>query len=556
MVPDGYYGWMIVATALVLMMTVPALALFYGGMTRSKSVLNMMMMSFVAFGVVGLVFVLWGWSEGWNGVGNGALIGNPFQLFGLHNVDSSSYVPGVMFQMTFAAITAALISGAIADRVKMSSWIVFVVIWVTVCYFPVAHNVWNGGWLASHLPAQDYAGGTVVHINAGIAGGVLALVIGKRVGFKKDVMRPHNLTLTMIGAGLLWFGWYGFNVGSMVFASSRTSAQMIQFEHETGVTFLNTTIATITAMLGWLAAERVMHGKATSLGAASGIVAGLVAITPSCGAVNLVGAICIGAIAGMACAWAVSLKYKIGMDDSLDVVGVHLVGGIVGTLLIGFFSVDTAPGGINGLFYGGGLTSLGHQAGAASFTIVWTGVLTTIIGLAIKHTIGWRIKSEDEVTGIDYAEHGESAYDWGGLGTGSLGGDRLGGADTSVRIGGRDEGDSVGMKQVTAIIKPFKLDDVKSALEMLGIQGLTVSEVQGFGRQRGHTEVYRGAEYTVDLVPKVRIDVLVDDVDADKVVDSVVEAARTGKIGDGKVWVTAVDTLVRVRTGERGADAL
>jgi ammonium transporter, Amt family len=422
MVPNGYYGWMIVATALVLVMTVPALALFYGGMTRAKSVLNMMMMSFVAFAVVGLVFVLWGWSEGWNGFGNGALIGNPFDLFGLHGVEANSYIPGVMFQMTFAAITAALISGAVADRVKLSSWIVFVVVWVTVCYFPIAHNVWNGGWLASHLPAQDYAGGTVVHINAGVAGGVLALIIGKRRGFAKEPMRPHNLTLTMLGAGLLWFGWYGFNVGSMVFASGKASDMISQFESETGVTFLNTTVATMAAMLGWLAMERVLHGKATSLGAASGIVAGLVAITPSCGAVNLLGAIGIGAIAGMACAWAVGLKYKFGLDDSLDVVGVHLVGGVVGTLLIGFFSTSTAPGGIDGLFYGGGLTSLGHQAGAAGFTIVWTGVFTTLIGLAIKYTMGWRIKPEDEVSGIDYAEHGESAYDWGSLGnSGSFG---------------------------------------------------------------------------------------------------------------------------------------
>jgi Amt family ammonium transporter len=418
MVPSGYYGWMIVATALVLMMTVPALALFYGGMTRAKSVLNMMMMSFVAFAVVGIVFVLWGWSEGWNGVGNGSLIGNPFQLFGLHSVNSSGFVPGVMFQMTFAAITAALISGAIADRVKVSSWIVFVIFWVTLCYFPIAHNVWAGGWLSSHLPAQDYAGGTVVHINAGVAGGVLALIIGRRAGFPKEAMRPHNLTLTMLGAGLLWFGWYGFNVGSLVFTSTNQSAMTSQFEHETGVTFLNTTIATMAAMLGWLAMERTMRGKATSLGAASGIVAGLVAITPSCGAVNLVGAICIGAIAGAGCAVAVSLKYKIGMDDSLDVVGVHLVGGILGTLLIGFFSTHTAPGGIDGLFYGGGWTSFGHQAAAAGFTIAWTGVLTTIIGLAIKHTLGWRVAREDEVTGIDFAEHGESAYDWGSLGAG------------------------------------------------------------------------------------------------------------------------------------------
>jgi Amt family ammonium transporter len=417
---------MIVATALVLMMTVPALALFYGGMTRSKSVLNMMMMSYAAFAVAAIVFVLWGWSEGWGGDGagnaNGKLIANPFDMFGLEGVSHANYIY-VLFQLTFAAITVALISGAIADRVKLSSWMVFVPIWLTLCYFPIAHNVWAGGWLASHWVAQDYAGGTVVHINAGIAGGVLALIIGKRVGFMKEPMRPHNLTLTMIGAGLLWFGWYGFNVGSIVFTSDSLAspeAFSAQFQSETGVTFMNTTIATCAAMLGWLLMERILHGKATSLGAASGIVAGLVAITPSCGAVNLTGAIVIGAVAGMACAAAVGLKFRFGLDDSLDVVGVHLVGGLVGTLLIGFVSTSTERGGMDGLFYGGGLMSLGHQSLAALFTIVWTGVLTTLIAFAIKYTIGWRVSDEAEVEGIDSDQHSESAYDLhSGLGGGS-----------------------------------------------------------------------------------------------------------------------------------------
>jgi len=409
---DGYYAWMIVATALVLMMTTPALALFYGGMTRSKSVLNMMMMSYVAMAVVGIVYVLWGWSESFGDgfSGDGKLFANPFTLWGLDGVGWDSYI-AVMFQLTFAVITAALISGAIADRVKLSSWIVFLPIWVTLCYFPIAHMVWGGGWISKHLAAQDYAGGTVVHINAGIAGGVLALIIGKRVGWPKEPMKPHNLTLTMIGAGLLWTGWYGFNVGSIVLTGKTEKANIHQFMTETGVTFANTTVATMAALLGWLLIERILHGKATSLGAASGIVAGLVAITPSCGAVSITGAIAIGAIAGGGCAYAVGLKYKFGLDDSLDVVGVHLVGGVLGTVLIGFLSTSSAPGGIDGLFYGGGWTSLGHQAGAAGFTIVWTGVLTAIIGLAIKYTIGWRISEEDEVSGIDFAEHGEAAYD-------------------------------------------------------------------------------------------------------------------------------------------------
>jgi ammonium transporter, Amt family len=294
----------------------------------------------------------------------------------------------------------------------MSSWIVFIVIWVTLCYFPIAHMVWGGGFIAEHFAPQDYAGGTVVHINAGIAGGILALIIGKRIGFGKEPMRPHNLTLTMIGAGLLWFGWYGFNVGSIVFtAGDGGEKDIAQFMSETGVTFLNTTVATCAAMLAWLAVERLVHGKATSLGAASGIVAGLVAITPSCGAVQTVGAIVIGAVAGAVCALAVSLKFKFGYDDSLDVVGVHLVGGVIGSLLIGFVSSSDAPGGIDGLFYGGGLSSLGDQLMGVIITLVWTGVLTTLLGLAIKYTIGWRITEEAEVDGIDSDQHGETAYD-------------------------------------------------------------------------------------------------------------------------------------------------
>ncbi|MEO6512455.1 MAG: ammonium transporter [Nocardioides sp.] len=405
---DGYYAWMIVATALVLMMTTPALALFYGGMSRSKSVLNMMMMSYVAMGVVGIVYVLWGWSMSFGG--DGTFFANPFTLFGLKDVEWTSYI-AVCFQLTFAVITAALISGAIADRVKMSSWVVFLPLWVTFSYFPISHMVWGGGFIAEHLGAQDYAGGTVVHINAGVAGGVLALIIGKRVGWPKEQMKPHNLTLTMIGAGLLWFGWYGFNVGSIVFAAGDGGPKdTAQFMSETGVTFLNTTIATMAAMLAWMAVERLLHGKATSLGAASGIVAGLVAITPSCGAVDTLGAILIGVVAGGLCAWAVSLKFRFGLDDSLDVVGVHLVGGLVGTLLIGLVSSSAAPGGVDGLFYGGGLHSLGVQAGAAGIAILWSGVVTAIIGFAIKYTMGWRIDEEAEVEGIDSDQHGESAY--------------------------------------------------------------------------------------------------------------------------------------------------
>ncbi|WP_028651060.1 ammonium transporter [Nocardioides halotolerans] len=421
---DGYYAFMLVATAFVLMMTVPALALFYGGMSRSKSVLNMMMMSYIAVAIVGILYVAVGWSMGFGG--GGTFFHDPFDLFWLDGVTTDGYI-GVMFQATFAIITVALISGAVADRMKFAAWVAFVPIWALVCYFPMAHMVFSctdDSLICGRIGAQDYAGGTAVHINAGMAGLVLAVLIGKRIGFGKEALRPHNLTLTMLGAGLLWMGWYGFNVGSIVFGGATDEENTAQFFSETGRTFANTTLATMAAILGWLLIEYLMHRKATSLGAASGIVAGLVAITPACGAVDIEGAVAIGAVAGAVCAWAVGLKYRLGYDDSLDVVGVHLVGGIIGTVLIGVFSTSEGAGGIDGLLYGGGLGSLGDQALGALVAIAFSGVLTAVVGLAIKYTIGLRVSEEDEVEGIDFVAHGESAYDihtsGGGGGTGVL----------------------------------------------------------------------------------------------------------------------------------------
>jgi ammonium transporter, Amt family len=293
---------------------------------------------------------------------------------------------------------------------KFSAWVVFVPLWALLCYFPLAHMVFSctdDSLICGRIGAQDYAGGTAVHINAGVAALVLVVLLGKRLGWPKDTMRPHNLTLTMLGAGLLWLGWYGFNVGSIVFGDDPET----QFPLETGRTFANTTLAAMAAILGWLLIEYLMHKKATSLGAASGIVAGLVAITPAAGAVDIGGAVAIGAIAGAVCAWAVGWKFKLGYDDSLDVVGVHLVGGIIGTVLIGFFSTADGAGGVDGLFYGGGFGSLGDQTLGALVAIVYSAVVTTVIALAIKYTIGLRIAEEDEVEGIDFVAHGESAYD-------------------------------------------------------------------------------------------------------------------------------------------------
>jgi Amt family ammonium transporter len=363
----------------------------------------------------------------------GGLLGNPFQYFGLKGLmaDTGASLPTmafVAFQAVFAIITVALISGAIADRAKWGTWMIFTVVWATIVYFPVAHWVFDfnspadgspithyGGWIANKLKVIDFAGGTAVHINAGVAGLALAIVLGRRHGWKRDPMRPHNLTLVMLGAGLLWFGWFGFNAGSALTAGNSAS-----------VVWVNTMVATGAAALAWLATERIRDGHATSLGAASGVVAGLVAITPSCSSVSPVGAIFLGAIAGVLCALAVGLKYKLNVDDSLDVVGVHLVGGLWGTIAVGFFATSAAPAGVDGLLYGGGVDQLWRQVVGALAVLVYSFVLTLVIGLILHKTIGFRVAEDQELEGVDSVEHAETAYDLGTLAgtlrsTGALG---------------------------------------------------------------------------------------------------------------------------------------
>jgi Amt family ammonium transporter len=447
-IDSGNTAWVLAAAALVLFMT-PGLALFYGGMVRTKSVLNMMMMSFITMGTVGTAWILWGYSESFGPDVGGGLIGNPFAHFGLKGVLNAIYgfvpatktaaaaggIPGpafVAFQVVFAIIAVALVSGAIADRAKFSAWTVFTVIWATLVYFPAAHWVFafsgyaaqTGGWIANKAGgmflggagAYDFAGGTAIHINAGAAGLALALVLGKRIGFAKEPMRPHNLTLVMIGAGILWFGWFGFNAGSALGAGAQAA----------GV-WVNTLAATCTAMLGWLLVEKLRDGHFTSLGAASGIVAGLVAITPACATVSPIGALIVGLAAGAGCALAVGLKFRFGFDDSLDVVGVHLVGGLIGTLLIGLLATKGSPTGAaglavnEGLFYGGGLSQLGAQAEGAFTVLIFSFVVTYLIGLAIHKTMGFRVDEADEAQGVDLSEHAETAYDLSGLSGGRFG---------------------------------------------------------------------------------------------------------------------------------------
>jgi Amt family ammonium transporter len=410
----GDTAWLLAATALVLLMA-PGLALFYGGMVRSKSVLNMMMMTFGALAVITVIWVLVGYSLAFgDDVGDG-LLGDPFQHFGLQSLmspsaDSWLSVPVILFavfQGLFCVITGALVSGAIADRARFGAWIAFVSIWTVVVYAPVAHWVFDfdheghaGGWLANKVGLVDFAGGTAVEICSGASALALALVIGTRVGFGKEPMRPHNLTLVMLGAGLLWFGWFGFNSGSALKA-----------DHTAAVVFVTTLCAGAAGSLGWLATERLRDGHATSLGAASGLVAGLVAITPSCSSLSPLGALVMGAAAGVICALAVGLKYKLGYDDSLDVVGVHLVGGLVGTFGIGLLATAAAPAGVDGLLYGGGVDQLGKQVLAGTIVMIYAFVASGIIGLVLDRLMGLRIGEEHEVSGIDLIIHAETAYD-------------------------------------------------------------------------------------------------------------------------------------------------
>ncbi|MEU1007383.1 ammonium transporter [Streptomyces sp. NPDC088810] len=410
-------GFMLICSALVMLMT-PGLAFFYGGMVRVKSTLNMLMMSFISLGIVTILWVLYGFSFAF-GTGS-SLLGWNADWIGLSNIGLTELWDGytipvfvfMVFQLMFAIITPALISGALADRVKFSAWALFVALWVTIVYVPVAHWVWGADGWAYKLGVIDFAGGTAVHINAGAAALGVILVIGKRVGFKRDPMRPHSLPLVMLGAGLLWFGWFGFNAGSWLGNDDGIGALM----------FVNTQVATAAAMLAWLAYEKIRHGAFTTLGAASGAVAGLVAITPSGGAVSPLGAIAVGAIAGVACAAAVGLKFKWGYDDSLDVVGVHMVGGIIGSLLIGFFATGKGQSTAAGVFYGDHtFTQLWKQCAGVFAVLAYSLIVSAVLAFLLDKTLGMRVTEDEEVSGIDQAEHAETAYDFSGAGGGVTG---------------------------------------------------------------------------------------------------------------------------------------
>ena len=412
---QGNTAFVLISAALVLLMT-PALAFFYGGLVKAKSVISMMMLSFGSLALVGVIWILYGYAIAFANAGTDTFYGIDgvigidtayLGLEGLMTTPEGAMFPPLAFaafQATFAIITVALISGSIADRAKFGAWLVFAGIWATIVYFPVASWVFNftivdgkivdGGWIAYNLGAIDFAGGTAVHINAGAAALALALVLGKRIGFAKGMDKPHNVPFVLLGAGLLWFGWFGFNAGSELAADGIAS-----------LAFINTIAAPAAAVLGWLVIERLKEGKATSVGAASGAVAGLVAITPACASLTPVWAIVLGLITGALCALAIELKFKFGFDDSLDVVGIHLIGGLIGTLFIGFFATDV------GLLFSGSFDQLGKQAIAAFTVLIFSFVISYIIGLIIEKTMGFRIKNEDELAGIDTVVHGEDAYE-------------------------------------------------------------------------------------------------------------------------------------------------
>jgi ammonium transporter, Amt family len=397
----GDTAWVLISTALVLFMT-PGLAFFYGGMVRSKNVLGMLMYNFFAIGLIAVLWAVVGYSLAFGGDAAGGLIGNLDHL-GLKDTSGGEGIPTILFvafQMTFAVITPALISGAVADRMKFSAWAVFIGIWSLVVYSPVAHWVWSaGGWIFE-MEALDFAGGTVVHVNAGAAALAVILVLGKRNGWPTEPMPPHNLPFTLLGAGILMFGWFGFNAGSALAANELAA-----------VALMNTFLAGSAGMLGWLVVEKIKDGHATTLGAASGIIAGLVAITPCAGFVSGMSPIIIGAIAGALCFLAIQLKYKFRYDDSLDVIGVHLVGGVVGSVILGLFaSTGANDAGRDGLFFGGGTALLIDQIVATVVTLAFSFIVSFVIAKVLDLTMGIRVDADAENAGLDTSQHAETAY--------------------------------------------------------------------------------------------------------------------------------------------------
>jgi Amt family ammonium transporter len=590
----GDTAWMLTSSALVLMMTGPALALFYGGLVRRKNVLATMMQSFILMAIVSVVWAVVGYSLAFD-------TGVPFigglRFAFLRNVgpapcEYAATIPHttwMIYQLMFAIITPALICGAYAERMKFSAMVVYSTLWLIVIYCPMAHMVWGKGGLLNaflpgpglNFPALDFAGGTVVHISSGVSALVCALYLGKRVGFGRTAMPPHSVVLSVIGAALLWVGWFGFNGGSALAAGGLASSA-----------FVATHFAAAAATLGWVAMEWLKTGKPTVLGAISGAVAGLVVITPASGFTTPMYAMVMGFTGGVVCMLAATtLKARLGYDESLDAFGVLGVGGTLGAIMTGVFAVgainSSKTGAVDGNF-----RQIVPQFIATVITWAIAALGSFVLLKIVDAVVGLRVSEGDEIDGLDLSQHGEAGYHLeeaadasllgahrtvqhgGGAGCGGIG--PLQRMDVPRRLGGRPRllkrppyqapaivpfisnrlSGGIPMQMIEAIIKPMKLDDVKTALASIGILGLTAMECKGFGNQAGHTERYRGARMDVGFVPKVLIRICVKDADREKAVQTIVESARTGTVGDGKIFIYAVADVVRIRTGDRGEAAL
>lgn len=566
--------FMFLATVMVLLMT-PALSLFYGGMVRAKNVLSTTMHSYAAIVVVVIQWILLGYSLSFGG--DNLIIGD-FSFAFLNNVGFApvDYAPTIphqlfmMFQLAFAIITPAIISGSVAERMKFPAYLAFVLLWSTLVYDPIAHWVWgNGGWIRE-MGALDFAGGTVIHVSAGISALVAAIFVGKRTN--KDSVRPHNIPMTMIGAGLLLFGWFGFNAGS---ALSMNGIAMNAF--------ITTTVSGAAAGFSWLMCEWVLHKKPTALGLVSGIIAGLGSITQSAGYVSPFSALLIGFVGGILCFFAVTeLKKKIGYDDALDAFGCHGVGGIWGGISAGIFATST----INPDITGGLVDGNAGLLMAEIISIVAVTAYSAIVSFAILKLISFvmpvRASEEEEEAGLDYSLHGETAY-----GSVSAAGLAVGAHDSvaipaapsispkkqfGAEVVAMDEAvvvenhakslpsnkahKTAKMTKVEILINESKFDHLKKALNGIGITGMTVVNVFGYGVQKGHTTYYRGVETDADLLPKVRVEVVISNVPLQQVIETARKALYTGNIGDGKIFVYDVENVIRVSTGEEGAQAL
>ena len=570
MIDTGDTSFIIICTALVFLMT-PGLALFYGGMVRKKNVLSTTMHSFIIIALASVLWVLVGYSLSF-GADHRGLIGS-LDWIGLAGVgpdpnpDYAATLPAFVFmafQMMFAIITPAIITGSIAERMRFPAFLAFIGFWLLIVYYPLAHWVWGVGGFLRNMGALDFAGGTVVHISSGVTGLIAALVLGKRKGFGQEPLVPHQIPMTVLGAGLLWFGWFGFNAGSALGANGLA-----------GTAFVTTNTSAAAAALSWMIAEWIHRGKPTLLGAVSGAIAGLVAVTPGAGFVTPMSSLIIGLVGGALCYFAVGvLKAKLGYDDSLDAFGCHGIGGMWGALATGLFATKTInPAGANGLFYGNP-AQLGIQALSIVATIALAATATFVILKAISLFTSLRVTSDEEDLGLDLALHGEEAYPdtfvFGSILQPALGMATAGGIPISPQtpapvfpakkekqvFAAPVPPSDVKMSKVVIICKQERFEALKKALNAIGITGMTVTQVLGFGMQKGAPEYYRGTKVDASLLPKVQIEIVVSKVPVRTIIETAKKVLHTGHIGDGKIFVYNVENVVKVRTGEEGYDAL